>query len=195
VAKHRGAIIVISGPSGSGKTTLVQRALAADPELVRSVSATTRSPRPGEVNGRNYWFLAREEFERRIAAGGFAEWAESFGNLYGTPAGPMRDALAAGRVLLLEIDVQGARQIRKAFPGAVFIFIKTPTFEVLAERLRARQTETPEQFEIRLARARQELAAADEYDHVVVNDRLDDAAGMLIDLIRQVKEERRAESD
>jgi guanylate kinase len=195
VSKNRGAIIVISGPSGSGKTTLVKRVLADDPSLVYSVSATTRAPRPGEVDGRDYWFLTREEFRRRIEAGEFAEWAETFGNYYGTPAGPMREAVDEGRVFVLEIDVAGARQIRAKFPRAVFVFIRTPDFEVLAERLRGRRTETPEQFNTRLARAQEELAAAGEYQHAIVNNRLDDAIGELKDLIRRVKEDGRAEGN
>ncbi len=195
MAKKRGAVIVISGPSGSGKTTIVQRVLADDPTLVYSVSATTRAPRPGEADGRDYRFLTREEFERRIARGEFAEWAESFGNLYGTPARPMREALDRGDVFVLDIDVQGARQIRKAFPEAVFVFIKPPSFEALATRLHARKTETKEQFDARLARAREELACAGEYTHAIVNDRLDDAVRELKDLIRRVKEEQRGKDD
>ncbi len=194
MAKRRGAIIVISGPSGSGKTTLVRRVLDDDPTLVYSVSATTRAARAGETDGRDYRFLAREEFERRIAAGEFAEWAESFGNLYGTPARPMREALERGDVFLLDIDVQGARQIRAKFPQARFVFIRPPGFEALAARLRGRRTETPEQFAARLKRAADEMAAAGEYDHVIVNDRLDDAIRELKDLIRRVKEEQGGES-
>ncbi len=192
MAKTRGAIIVISGPSGSGKTTIVRRVLAEDPSLVYSVSATTRPPRPGEVDGRDYRFLTREEFERRSAADGFAEQAEVFGNLYGTPAEPMRDALANGRVFVLDIDVQGARQIRARFPDAVFVFIKPPSEAVLAERLRGRRTETPREFARRLEEARRELECAGEYDRAIVNDRLDDAVRELKEVIRQAKEERGA---
>jgi guanylate kinase len=193
VSRKRGAVIVISGPSGSGKTTMVQRVLAEDPSLVYSVSATTRAPRPGEVDGRDYRFLTRDEFQRRIARGEFAEWAESFGNLYGTPARPMREALERGKVFVLDIDVQGARQIRKAFPEAAFVLIRPPSLEALSERLHARKTETKEQFDARLKRAREELACAGEYTHAIVNDRLDDAIRELKDLIRQVKEERGGE--
>ncbi len=193
MAKRCGAIIVISGPSGSGKTTMVQRILAADPTLGYSVSATTRKPRPGEVDGRDYFFLSRDEFERRIAAGGFAEHAEVCGNLYGTPSDALAGAVKEGRVMVLDIDVQGARQIRKKFPGATFVFIKPPSFEVLAERLRGRRTETEAQFKERLKQAHEELAAAGEYDVAIVNDRLDDAIHELKDLIRRVKEKRDAE--
>lgn len=193
MSKARGAIIVISGPSGTGKTTLVKRVLSEDPSLVYSVSATTRAPRPGEVDGRDYRFLSRPEFERRIGAGEFAEWAESFGNLYGTPARPMREALERGDVFVLDIDVQGARQIRRSFPGAVFVIIQPPSLDALAARLGGRKTETKEQFEARLARAREELACAGEYDHAIVNDRLDDALQELRNLIRRIKEERGGE--
>lgn len=192
VASRRGAIIVISGPSGSGKTTIVRRVLAEDPALVYSVSATTRPPRPGEVDGCDYRFLTRGEFERRLAADGFAEHAEVFGNLYGTPAEPMREAIAKGRVFLLDVDVQGARQIRAKFPDAVFVIIMPPSEAVLAERLRGRRTETPEQFARRLEEARRELGCAGEYDRAIVNDRLDDAVRELKEVIRQAKEERRA---
>jgi len=187
-----GEIIIVTGPSGSGKTTIVSRVLADDPTLEYSVSATTRAPRPGEVDGRDYRFLTRAEFERRVAAGEFAEWAESFGNLYGTPARPMREALERGKVFVLDIDVQGARQIRVKFPEARTVFIRPPSVEALRERLHARRTETPEQFEKRLKRAGEEIDAAREYHTVIVNDRLDDAIRELKDVIAHVKEEQRA---
>ncbi len=191
--ESRGTIVVISGPSGAGKTTLVKRILTGDPELGWSVSVTTRPPRRGEVDGRDYWFLSREEFERRIAADDLAEWTESFGDLYGTPAAPLRDALDAGRVYILDIDVQGARQIKRKFPEAVLIFIRSPDIDTLVERLRKRRSETDEQFKIRLERARTELDCADEYDHVMVNDDLETAVTELRDLIRQIKEKRGGE--
>ena len=191
--ESRGTIVVISGPSGAGKTTLVKRILTGDPELGWSVSVTTRPPRRGEVDGRDYWFLSREEFERRITADDLAEWTESFGDLYGTPAAPLRDALDAGRVYILDIDVQGARQIKRKFPEAVLIFIRSPDIDTLVERLRKRRSETDEQFKIRLERARTELDCADEYDHVMVNDDLETAVTELRDLIRQIKEKRGGE--
>jgi len=189
----QGAIIVISGPSGSGKTTMVNRILEEDPELAYSVSATTRKPRQGEVDGRDYRFLTREEFQRRIDAGEFAEHAESFGNLYGTPAGPLREALESDRVILLDIDVQGARQIRRKFPESVLIFIRPPDIRTLMERLRKRHSETEEQFQARVKRAQAELDCADEYDCVVVNDRLERALSELRNLIGRTKERRGGE--
>jgi guanylate kinase len=184
----RGAIIVISGPSGSGKTTMVRRILSDDPTLMYSVSATTRPPRAGEVQGRDYWFLTREEFQRRIAAGEFAEHAESFGNLYGTPAGPMFDAIEKGRVFVLDIDVQGARQIRNKFPEAVLVFIRPPDAKTLERRLRKRKSETAEQLRLRLKRAEEELGCAGEYDYVIVNDGLEQAVSDLTCLIHRLKE-------
>ena len=188
--ENRSAVVVVSGPTGTGKTTLVKKILAGDPELGWSVSATTRPPREGEVDGQDYWFLSREEFDRRIAADEMAEWAESFGNLYGTPAGPLHEALNAGGVYVLDIDVQGARQIRRKVPEAVLIFIRPPDIDTLAERLRRRRSETDEEFEIRLEGARTELDCATEYDHVIVNDDLETAAKELRDLIREIKERR-----
>jgi len=189
-----GTIVVISGPSGSGKTTLVQRILSDDPELVWSVSATTRAPRAGETDGRDYRFLTRETFEAHVNAGKFAEYAESYGNLYGTPAGPLREALEAGRVMILDIDVQGARQVIAKFPEAVLVFIRPPDMDTLVQRLRKRSTETEEQFAARVARARTELDSADEYHHVIVNDDLEVATGELRALIRKIKEKQGGES-
>ena len=191
--KETGVVIVISGPSGSGKTTMVKRVLEEDPGLVWSVSATTRKPRQGEIDGGDYWFLTREEFERRVASGAFAEYAESFGNLYGTPAGPVREALESGRTILLDIDVQGARQIRKKFPEAVLIFIRPPDIRTLKDRLRKRRSETGKQFDERVRRAQAELDCAGEYDHVVVNDVLNVAVNELRNLIQLTKEKRRGE--
>ena len=191
-AGHKcGAIVVIGGPSGSGKTTIVRRVLEADPDLVWSVSATTRAPRKGEIEGRDYRFLTREEFKRRSAAGEFAEWAESFGNLYGTPAAPLAEALRKGRVLVLDIDVQGARQIRAKFPEVLLVFVRPPDLDTLVERLRKRRSETEEQFRARLERARAEAGCEDEYDAVVVNDDLDTAVNELRGLINGIKERQR----
>jgi guanylate kinase len=187
---RRGALVVISGPSGAGKTTIVRRVLDEDPSLVWSVSATTRRPRAGEVDGRDYLFLTREEFERRLAAGFFAEHAESFGNLYGTPAGPLAEALKGGRVIVLDIDVAGARQIRAKFPEAALVFIRPPDFETLARRLTKRRSESEEQFRLRLERARSEVEAAGEYNETITNDKLETAVTELKGLIHRIKETR-----
>ncbi len=178
---------MVSGPSGSGKTTLVKRLLADDPELVWSVSATTRRPRPNERDGKDYHFLTRERFEQDVRNGEFAEHAESFGQLYGTPAGPLRQALADGRVMVLDIDVQGARQIKRSFPGAFLVFIMAPSEDELLRRLTGRGTEDAESQRRRLERVRQEVAARDEYDRVVVNDDVERALGELKDIVAALK--------
>lgn len=167
-------VAVLSGPSGSGKSTIA-RALARAPDVILSVSATTRAPRPGEVDGEDYHFLTREAFLNRAAAGEFVEYAEVYGNFYGTPRGPLEAALAAGRWALLDIDVQGAMQVRRAFPRATLIFIVPPSRDALARRLKGRASDTPEAIERRLAAADREMTYQDRYDHVVVNDALDEA--------------------
>ena len=168
-------LFVISGPSGAGKGTLVTRVRERRSNLGLTVSATTRAPRKGEVDGVNYFFLTREEFDRRVANGEFVEWAEVHGNRYGTLVSEVQSKLASGASLILEIDVQGALQVKERFPEAVLIFIKPPSLEVLG-----RGTETPETIELRMANAAHELALADRYDDVVVNDDLDRATDELV---------------
>lgn len=175
--------MVLAGPSGVGKGAIVSRLLAARPDLQLSISATTRRPRPDEIDGRHYYFVDQETFDRLVAAGGLLEWAEIFGNHYGTPREPVERALAGGRNVVVEIDVQGARQIRAALPDAYMLFIKPPTLEELERRLRTRDTESDEQVRRRLAKAAEELAAEPEFDATVVNDRLDDAARQVIELV------------
>ena len=170
-------LFVISGPSGAGKGTLVTRVRERRSNLGLTVSATTRAPRKGEVDGVNYFFLTREEFDRRVANGEFVEWAEVHGNRYGTLVSEVQSKLASGSSLILEIDVQGALQVKERFPEAVLIFIKPPSLEVLRERLVGRGTET---IELRMANAAHELALADRYDEVVVNDDLDRATDELV---------------
>jgi guanylate kinase len=150
---------------------------------VFSVSATTRSPRPGEVEGVHYRFVSVEDFDRMIEAGAFLEWAEMFGHRSGTPAGPVEEARAAGRDVLLELDVQGARSVRERVPDAVMIYLQPPSEEELARRLRARGTEQGQALDRRLAEARRELAEAPRFDHVVVNDRVEDAVGEVLAII------------
>ena len=169
-------LFVISGPSGAGKGTLVTRVRERRSNLGLTVSATTRAPRKGEVDGVNYFFLTREEFDRRVANGEFVEWAEVHGNCYGTLVSEVQSKLASGSSLILEIDVQGALQVKERFPEAVLIFIKPPSLE----RLVGRGTETPETIELRMANAADELALADRYDDVVVNDDLDRATDELV---------------
>ena len=172
----RGRMVVISGPSGSGKSTICKR-LLEDPRVVFSVSATTRRMRPGEVDGRDYHFLAVEEFRKRLARGEFIEHAEVYGNLYGTLRQPLEDAIAAGQLYLLEIDVQGALQLKALGEPGQYIFIAPPDFEELRRRLEKRNTETPEALERRLHKAEDEYRERMKYDHVVVNDDLERAVG------------------
>jgi len=172
----RGRMAVISGPSGSGKSTICKR-LLEDPRVVFSVSATTRARRPGEVDGRDYHFLPREEFKRRVEQGEFLEHAEVYGNMYGTLRAPMEKVLAGGNVYLLEIDVQGANQLRALGVPGTYIFIAPPDFEELRRRLAARGTETTEMLERRLHKAEDEWRERVRYDHVVVNDAIDRAVG------------------
>jgi len=166
-------LTVITGPSGVGKGTLVRQLLERHPEIWLSVSATTRAPRPGETEGESYFFLSREDFEQRVRAGGFLEWAEFAGNLYGTPRRAVEDHLAQGRPVLLEIELEGARQVRRSFPAGFQLLIKPPSFEELERRIRGRGTDSEAAIQKRLERARVELAAEGEFDAVLVNDDLD----------------------
>jgi guanylate kinase len=160
-------ILVITGPSGVGKGTLIRGLLERTPGLELAVSATTRKPREGELNGVDYHFLSEQDFDRRVAAGEFVEHAEYAGNRYGTLESELT---RPARGIVLEIDVQGARQVREALPDAVLVFIEPPSFEDLERRLEGRASDRPEQIARRLAAAREELAAAGEFDHRVVND-------------------------
>ena len=167
-------MLVISGPSGSGKTTICKR-LLQDPRVVFSVSATTRKMRPGEVDGRDYHFLSVEDFRAKVERGEFIEWAEVFGNLYGTLRAPLKAALAKDQVYLLEIAVQGALQLKAIGEPGTYVFIAPPDFDELRRRLVARNTETSEVLERRLEKAHYEYQERAKYDHVVVNDDLERA--------------------
>ena len=167
-----------------GKGTLIRALLERVPELELSVSATTRAPRPGERDGVDYWFLGEEDFERRVEEGDFVEWAQYSGRRYGTLRSELQRRLDAGVPVVLEIEVQGARQVREAMPEAVQVFIAPPSEEALRTRLVGRGTDAPEQVEARLRTAREELRAQREFPHVVVNDRLDDAVAALEELVR-----------
>jgi len=171
---NAGRMLVVSGPSGSGKSTICKR-LLQDPRVVFSVSATTRKPRPGEVDGRDYYFLSIEDFRQKIAEGAFLEHAEVFGNLYGTLRAPLAEAKARGHIYLLEIDVQGANQLRALGEEGVYIFITPPDFEELKRRLAGRGTESPEVLQRRLHKAEDEMRERHRYDHIVINDDLDRA--------------------
>lgn len=169
----RGALVVIAGPSGVGKGTVHARVLEALDDAVLSVSATTRPPRPGEVDGVAYHFVTEAGFEELVATGALLEWATYAGYRYGTPRGPVETAVAAGEVVLLDIEVQGALQVKDQDPHALLVFLRPPSMDELERRLRGRGTETDEVVTRRLARAREELAAAHRFDVEVVNDDLD----------------------
>lgn len=167
-------MLLISGPSGSGKSTICKR-LLADPRVIFSVSATTRPMRPGEVDGRDYHFLSREQFEDKIRSGAFLEWADVYGNLYGTLRSEWQQAVERGLSFLVEIDVQGARSLRQLGIPGLYIFIAPPSFEVLRQRLLTRGTESPASLERRLQKAEDEYKERLHYDHIVINDDLERA--------------------
>ena len=174
---------MIAGPSGVGKGTIVRRVLESLQNLYLSVSVTTRRRRPTERDGVDYAFVSDDEFDRMVRSGELLEWAEVFGSRYGTPAEPIRRVLATGRDALLEIDVQGARQVREAMPEAVLIFLEPPSLEELERRLRTRGTEDEERLARRLAKAKWELAQREWFDHRVVNDELERASSQVAAII------------
>lgn len=178
-------MVVLSGPSAVGKSTIVRRLRDRLPDLYFSISATTRSPRPGEVEGVDYHFVSGETFQDLIDSGELLEWADIHGGLHrsGTPAAPVRDALAAGRPVLIEVDLAGARAVKVALPEALAVFLAPPSWEVLEDRLTGRGTESPEVIRRRLETARAELAAQDAFDVIVVNSQLDTACAELISLL------------
>lgn len=167
--------VILSAPSGGGKTTIARALLGRRSDVGYSVSCTTRQPRPNEVDGRDYYFLTRNTFLARRASGDFAESAEVHGNLYGTLRSEIARVLDGGRHVVMDIDVQGARQLRTAFPRSVTVFVLPPSGQVLLDRLRSRQTESPAELVARLHSALSELRAVEEYEYVVVNDDLDQA--------------------
>jgi guanylate kinase len=176
---RRGILFVVSSPSGGGKGTLIQRALKTVPDLGYSVSYTTRTPRDGEVDGREYHFVSRENFEEMIAGNEFLEWAHVHGQLYGTASRQVMTEVATGRDLILEVDVQGAASVRALVVDSVSIFILPPSFEVLRQRLLQRGSDSPEALNVRLQNAPAELQEYVGFDYVIVNDDLDRAAAQL----------------
>lgn len=180
----RGNIYVVTAPSGAGKTTLVRALLAADSRIQLSVSFTTRAPRTGEVNGKDYNFVSRETFEQMIAAATLLEHAEVFGNYYGTSQEWIESMLAQGQDILLEIDWQGAQQVQRLLPQAIGVFILPPSLAVLEERLRGRGKDSEEVILRRLAAAREEISHVDEFDYVVINDRFEDALQDILAIVR-----------
>ena len=170
-----GKLTLITGPSGVGKGTLVNQLMERHPNIWLSISATTRTPRSGEQEGVQYFFHSRDRFDALVAGGGFLEWAEFAGNCYGTPRQPVEERMAEGRPVLLEIELEGARQVRRSFSEGFQIFLAPPSFEELERRIRGRGTDSEEAIQRRLSRARDELKAQAEFDAVVVNDNLDSA--------------------
>jgi guanylate kinase len=169
---HPGKLIVLTGPSGVGKGTLMQKLLAQHPQLYYSVSATTRSPRPGEIDGKSYFFITPNSFQELVAQGEFLEWAEFAGNYYGTPRGAVLQQIQLGRSVILEIELAGARQIKASYPDALSIFILPPSFLELENRIRARGQDSDEAITRRLNRAKEEIKAASEFDIQIINDDL-----------------------
>lgn len=181
---RRGTLFVVSAPSGTGKDTVVRELLARHPELGFSVSATTRKPRPGEQEGVDYYFVSPERFSEMIERNEFLEYAEYTSASYGTPAGPVDEALDSGRDMILVIEMTGARWVQVKRPDAVLIFLVPPSFEELERRLRGRGTETEEQIEARMKKARTEVAQMGGYDYIVINDELSDAVADVEAIVR-----------
>jgi len=179
----KGLLYVISGPSGAGKGTICKRVLD-ELDIDLSISMTTRKPREGEVHGVNYYFVTREEFQERIAEDGFFEYAQVYENYYGTPKQMVMEQLAKGRDVLLEIDTQGALNVKKAYPEGVAIFLLPPSLEELRKRLTGRGTETPEAIELRLSKTLNEISCMTEYDYCVVNDDLEVAVDQVVSIMK-----------
>jgi guanylate kinase len=190
VVKKSGLLFIVSAPSGAGKSTLCRAVLDRFPDLLYSISHTTRRPRHGEQNGVDYHFIAKEDFENGIAEDRWAEWALVHGNYYGTSAEFLDKGLSTGRDILLDIDIQGTRQILHRHPDGVTIFIMPPSLEVLRRRLESRGTDSAEVIIVRLKNAEKEMAQRDLYRHLVVNDRLPDAAAKLIRIFEKYRFER-----
>lgn len=178
-----GILVIFSGPSGSGKGTVLKKYLAENDDARVSVSMTTRQPREGDIDGVHYYFVTREYFEKKIADNKMLEYAEYNHNMYGTPKEPVDEMLKEGKIVFLEIEVQGAEKIRKLYPDAVSIFLMPPSMRVLEERLRGRQSEDEETINHRLVIAREEIRRASEYEYIVVNDTVDNAAAVMDKII------------
>jgi guanylate kinase len=185
----KGKLLIVSGPAGVGKGTVISEALKQLDRISYSVSCTTRAPRPGEIDGVNYHFLSEEEFRKMVGEGLFLEWANVHGHLYGTRRDIVEASLAKGSDILLEIDVQGALQVKEKMPEAVTIFILPPSFDELVRRLKSRGTETPEEIAVRVKNAETELGYAQRYDYQIVNDKIADAAQKFIQIVKQYREE------
>jgi guanylate kinase len=186
-AADKGLVIVISAPSGAGKSSICRRFLESCPEIEFSVSFTSRTPRPGEVNGKDYHFISREDFQMRIEQGEFVEWVENYGNFYGTSGKAMNEILGRGKDLLLDIEPRGAKEIKKNFADGVFVFVLPPSLDELLHRLEKRGHESREAIKRRFAQAESELKEVLWYDYVLFNEVLETAAGQLIAIYRAEK--------
>ena len=185
--KNKGDIFVISAPSGTGKTTLVRLLLSRFPTLSFSISYTTRLPRPGEVDGQHYFFVSEKEFKRSIARGEMLEWAKVYGHYYGTPLHFVKEKIAAGKDVILDIDIQGAQEVKKKIPEAILIFIIPPSWEELQRRITNRSTDSLEVIKKRLKAARKEIKVARNFDYIVINDILENALQELTSIIQATK--------
>lgn len=183
----RGLLVVFSGPSGSGKGTVLKEVLDNNKNIELSVSVTTRLPREGEIDGLNYYFFSKDEFLKKRDEDGFLEWAEFCGNFYGTPKDKVEERLNEGKDVVLEIEVQGALKVKEAFPDAVLIFNMPPSMEELKNRLVGRQTEAPDIIEKRLNTAVWEISKAKEYEYIIVNDKVENAAKAFVSILNGEK--------
>ena len=183
--QKKGHIFVLSSPSGGGKSTLIQHALTYFPKLTHSISSTSRLPRETETEGVHYFFLSKEEFKKKIKSGGFAEWAKVFNNFYGTPLENIGKELSRGNSLIMDLDVQGAMQLKKNFPEAILIFILPPSMDELKKRLVSRGTESKEEINKRLEIAKIEIAQKSNYDYIVTNEQIEVATNELIKIIKR----------
>ena len=184
----RGRLYILSGPAGVGKGTVLRRVFEKLDNIAYSVSCTTRTPRPGERDGTDYVFMDEASFKKMVSEERFLEWANVHGHFYGTRKDVVEDILNSGRDVVLEIDVQGASQVKKKMPEAVMIFIQPPSFEELVRRLRKRGTEGPEEFELRILNAKEEMSHAGEYEHMIINDKIEQAADDLIKIVKKYRE-------
>jgi len=180
----KGLLFVISAPSGAGKSTLIAGVRSVFPDMVYSISCTTRQPREGEVDGVDYYFLSEQEFEEMVKTGQFLEWKMVHGNLYGTPISPVKKAISESKKMILDIDVQGAKEVFTKIPEAVGIFITAPSLEILEQRLRARGTDSEETIRTRLANATREMEMAKMFRYLIINDNLEKALAELVFIIK-----------
>ncbi len=183
-----GLLIVVSGPAGVGKGTVVSQVRKKNRNVVFSVSATSRNPRPGETHGVNYFFISRQKFEQMIRENELLEWVEYCGNYYGTPKAYVEEQLEKGSIVLLEIEGEGARKVKEPYPRSISVFITPPTLEELRRRITKRGTESPDVIEERLRRAQKELERISDYDYVITNESVDEAAERFLDIIRTEQE-------